>query len=38
MTSDLVRTEDAVLKGTVDGSAGVPGVVAMLTDRERNIY
>ncbi|MEO1192592.1 MAG: serine hydrolase domain-containing protein [Pseudomonadota bacterium] len=29
---------DAILKGTVNAEPRVPGVVAMITDRERNIY
>jgi methyl acetate hydrolase len=29
---------DAVLKGVVDADPRVPGVVAMVTDRERNLY
>ena len=29
---------DAILNGVVDASPGVPGVVAMVTDRDQNIY
>lgn len=34
----LKSRADAILAGTVAESPGVPGVVAMVTDRERNIY
>ncbi len=35
---DFKRAADAVLNGVVTSSPGVPGVVAMATDRERNVY
>ena len=38
MADDLKGRLDAVLQGVVSGSPRVPGVVAMVTDRERNIY
>lgn len=36
--TSLKNRADAILAGAVAGSPGVPGVVAMVTDRERNIY
>lgn len=36
--SDLKSNCDAILKGVVDGDQRVPGVVAMITDREGDIY
>ncbi len=38
MGTDLTRRLDAVLQGVATGSPRVPGVVAMVTDRERNVY
>jgi methyl acetate hydrolase len=38
MTSRLKQTADDILKGVVTSNPRVPGVVAMVTDRERNIY
>lgn len=38
MTSSLKQAADDILKGVVASSPRVPGVVAMITDRERNIY
>jgi methyl acetate hydrolase len=38
MSADLKSGCDAILRRVVSGSSGVPGVVAMATDRERNIY
>ena len=38
MDKELKDRLDAVLHGVVSGSPRVPGVVAMVTDRERNIY
>lgn len=38
MSQDLGQTLDAVLQGVVEGDPGVPGVVAIATDREGNIY
>ena len=38
MSSDFETAADAVLRGAVDAEPGVPGVVAMVTDRHRNIY
>ena len=38
MSQDLTRSLDAVLLGTVSGASRVPGVVAMVTDRQATIY
>jgi methyl acetate hydrolase len=38
MSSDFKTAADAVLQGAVDAEPAVPGVVAMVTDRHRNIY
>ncbi|MDE3176908.1 MAG: beta-lactamase family protein [Pseudomonadota bacterium] len=38
MISDFAPAADAVLKAIVPASPGVPGVVAMATDRQKNIY
>lgn len=38
MTSDLKQAADAILAHTVSANPRVPGVVAMVTDRERNVY
>jgi methyl acetate hydrolase len=38
MTAQLKQAADAILKGVVGSNPRVPGVVAMVTDRERNIY
>jgi methyl acetate hydrolase len=38
MTDDFRSAADAVLKGVVTSDPRVPGVVAMVTDRKRNIY
>ncbi len=38
MSSDFKTAADAVLQDAVDAEPGVPGVVAMVTDRHRNIY
>jgi methyl acetate hydrolase len=38
MTDDFRSAADAVLKGVVTSDPRVPGVVAMATDRKRNIY
>jgi len=38
MSSPLQKAADDILHRTVTASPGVPGVVAMVTDRERNIY
>ena len=38
MSTDFKDAADAILRGVVDGDPGVPGVVAMVTDRERNVY
>ena len=38
MADDLGRRCDALLQRLVTGSPGVPGVVAMATDRRRDIY
>ena len=38
MFEGFTKTADAVLKGVVDSSPRVPGVVAMATDRRANIY
>ena len=37
-TKDLAAALDSVLRGTTEGPARVPGVVAMVTDREGDIY
>lgn len=37
-TADLAAALDSVLRGTTEGPARVPGVVAMVTDREGDIY
>ena len=36
--TDLKATLDRVLDGVVSGDPRVPGVVAMVTDRSRDIY
>ncbi len=36
--SDLARSADAVLEAAVQGNPGVPGVSALATDRNGNIY
>ena len=38
MTNEFTLAADAVLKGVVTSDPRVPGVVAMATDRKRNIY
>mgnify|MGYP002382389486 CR=1 FL=1 len=38
MSANLAQKLDAILKGVVTGAPRVPGVMAMVTDRERNIY
>ena len=38
MTIKLLAAADAVLQSVVQGSPGVPGVVAVATDRDGNIY
>lgn len=38
MTQQLTSALDAVLRQTVDGNPNVPGVVAMITDRQGNLY
>lgn len=38
MNPEFKRRADAVLDGVIGGDPRVPGVVAMLTDRERNVY
>lgn len=38
MLTELKAAEDVVLKGVVGSEPCVPGVVAMITDRDRNIY
>jgi methyl acetate hydrolase len=38
MSQDLTRIEDAILEKVVSSSPRVPGVVAMVTDREGTIY
>ena len=38
MANDMKTALDGVLKGVTDGNPRVPGVVAMVTDRERNVY
>ena len=38
MSVELKAAADAILNGVVTSDPGVPGVVAMVTDRDRNIY
>src|SRR5215471_18879850 len=38
MSTNFSATADAILNGVVTSSPRVPGVVAMVTDRHRNIY
>lgn len=38
MNPTFTQTADDILCNTVNSEPGVPGVVAMVTDRERNIY
>ena len=38
MSNQLQATLDSVLRQCVDGNPKVPGVVAMVTDRQRNLY
>jgi methyl acetate hydrolase len=38
MAGDLIASADAVLQGVVDTSPGVPGVVAIATNHEGNVY
>ncbi|WP_421709217.1 serine hydrolase domain-containing protein [Algihabitans sp.] len=38
MTSDFKQTTDGILNHAVTGDPAVAGVVAMVTDRDRNIY
>lgn len=38
MATDFKAAADAILNGVVTSDPRVPGVVAMLTDRERNVY
>lgn len=38
MSESLEKSADAILSRTVDVQAGVPGVVAIATDREGNLY
>jgi len=38
MSSQLQKAADDILQGLVKANPRVPGVVAMVTDRERNIY
>ena len=38
MDDNFKQAADAILKGVVTSNPRVPGVVAMVTDRERNIY
>jgi methyl acetate hydrolase len=38
MTNEFTSVADTVLNGVVTSDPGVPGVVAMVTDRKRNIY
>lgn len=38
MSNSLKQTIDNILTSTVETAPGVPGVVAMVTDREQNIY
>lgn len=38
MSAKLTKTEDSVLKGVVESDPRVPGVVAIATNREGNIY
>ena len=38
MHSDFQKTADNILASAVSGEPRLPGVVAMVTDKERNIY
>ena len=38
MTTPLVQALDGLLHQTAHRHGGVPGVVAMVTDRDRNLY
>jgi methyl acetate hydrolase len=38
MNANFKQAADAILNGVVTSNSRVPGVVAMITDRERNIY
>ncbi len=38
MSKTFIQTADDILASTVEGHPGVPGVVAMVTDKEQNIY
>lgn len=38
MSAKLAQKLDAILQGAAAGAPRVPGVVAMVTDRERNLY
>jgi len=38
MIADFKAAVDAILEGVVTSNPRVPGVVAMVTDRHRNIY
>lgn len=38
MNTNFKQSADTILKGVVTSNPRVPGVVAMITDRERNIY
>ena len=38
MAEDFKAAANAILSRIVTSDPGVPGVVAMVTDRERNIY
>lgn len=38
MSQQLTSTLDAVLRATVEGNPNVPGVVAMVTNRQGNLY
>lgn len=38
MSKELKTIEDSILESTVSKGRGVPGVVAMVTDRNQNIY
>lgn len=38
MNTRFQQAADQILQGVVSASPGVPGVVAMVTDRERNLY
>ncbi len=38
MSKTFTQTADDILANTVEGHPGVPGVVAMVTDKEQNIY